>query len=137
MAQMTMTLDKNSVQRLNKCFHIDHKETYEYLQESRWFIGAHITFARSCCIQSYFQRHSCKCCFWLNLNLHSVFIFLLILTLATKPRHTNYLTQQMLRSNCQQYTEAQITNTFTNMVWDSHILLICTNIFHSGITCSS
>lgn len=26
-------VNKNSVQRLNKGFHINHKETYEYLEE--------------------------------------------------------------------------------------------------------
>lgn len=89
-----------------------------------------ITFARSCCGQTHFQPHSRKCCSWLNLNLHSVFIFLLSLTPDSQPRHTNYLTQQMLRSDCLQYSEAQITNTVTS-AWP-WIYSICANTSQFG-----
>lgn len=123
MAQMTFKIVSRGCQQSDRYFflinHKRNKTTWNSRASGRkrandsW---GDITFARSCCGQTHFQRHPRKCCSWLNLNLHSVSIFLLSLTPAPLPRHTNYLTQQMLRSDCLQCSDAQITNS-VSLAW--------------------
>lgn len=102
-------------------------------KQSKQLMERHVTLARSCCRQTYFQQHAWKC-FRLNLHLHSVFIFLLCLTLRHKAKthQSSHITDAEIRSLTVCWG-LDHKHCGLSMVLDLHILNISASVFQFRI----